>query len=141
MDLDEFVHRCEDAWQVFVTGDPGPAMPLFSRRNDVTLANPWGPAVTGWADVSGTLEAAAARFRDGRLSTFNLSRFVEPDLACFHEIERGEAKIGGRSEVESFTLRVTTVYRREDGDWRIVLRHADPIAASRSADARLSAQR
>jgi len=36
MDLEDFLHRCEYAWQVFVTGDPGPAMLLFSpsrRRN------------------------------------------------------------------------------------------------------------
>ena len=31
MDLDEFVSQCEQAWQVFVTGDPGPARLLFSR--------------------------------------------------------------------------------------------------------------
>jgi ketosteroid isomerase-like protein len=138
MDIDEFVRRCEEAWQVFVTGDPDPAIPLFSRRDDVTLANPWGPAVTGWADVSKTLEAAAARFRDGRLSAFNLTKFLAPDLACFHEIERCEARISGRTELDSFVLRVTTIYRREDGDWRIVLRHADPIAAPRSVDATLT---
>jgi ketosteroid isomerase-like protein len=139
MELDEFVRTCEEAWEVFVTGDAGPAMSLFSHRDDVTLANPWGPAVTGWADVSRTLEAAADRFRDGHLSAFNLTKFVAPDLACLHEIERGEARIGGRSEVESFALRVTSVYRREDGAWRIVLRHADPIVVTRAADATLTA--
>lgn len=46
MELEDFVRQCEEAWQAFVTGDPGPAMVLFSRRDDVTLANPWGPAVT-----------------------------------------------------------------------------------------------
>jgi hypothetical protein len=40
MDIDAFVRTCEEAWRVFVTGDPGQAMPLFSRRDDVTLANP-----------------------------------------------------------------------------------------------------
>jgi ketosteroid isomerase-like protein len=139
MGLDEFIRECEQAWQVFVTGDAGPAVPLFSRRDDVTLANPWGPAVTGWADVSKTLEAAAARFRDGRLFAFNLTTFVATDLACFHEIERGEARIGGRSGLESFALRVTSLYRREDGEWRIALRHADPIVAPRAVDAKLSA--
>ncbi len=139
MDLDEFVSQCEQAWQVFVTGDPGPAKLLFSRRDDVTLANPWGPAVTGWAAVSATLETAAARFRNGHLSAYDiLSRFVSEDLACFHEIERGEAMLGGSSELESFALRVTSTYRREDEQWRIVLRHADPILAPRPADATLS---
>jgi ketosteroid isomerase-like protein len=138
MDLYEFVSQCEQAWQVFVTGDPGPAMLLFSRHDDVTLANPWGPAVTGWADVAGTLEAAAARFRNGQLFAFDiLTRFVSDDFGCYHEIERGEAMLGGRSELESFALRVTSIYRREEGGWRIVLRHADPILASRPVDATL----
>ncbi len=139
MDLDEFVNKCEQAWQVFVTGDPGPAQLLFSRRDDVTLANPWGPAVTGWADVSETLVVAAARFRGGQLAAFELlSRFVSDELACYHEIERGEAMFGGRAEPESFALRVTSIYRREDEQWRIVLRHADPILAPRTVDAALS---
>ena len=109
-----------------------------SRRNDVTLANPWGPPVTGWRDVRKTLEAAAARFCHGRLTAFDMfTQFVSDDLAFHHEIERGEAMLGGRSELESFALRVTSIYRREDGQWRIVLRHADPIVAPQAADATL----
>ena len=73
------------------------------------------------------------------MSAYNLTTFVAPDLACFHEIERGEARISGRSELEPFALRVTSIYRREDGDWRIALRHADPIVAPRTADATLTA--
>ena len=139
MDLDDFVDQCEQAWQVFVTGDAGPAMLLFSRRDDVTLANPWGPAAIGWPDVSNTLQAAAGRFRNGRVAAFDIrSRFVSGDLAWCHEIERGQAMLGGRAELEEFVLRVTSIYRREDGQWRIVLRHADPIVAPRPSDATLS---
>lgn len=139
MELEQFVSQCELAWQVFVTGDPAPAKALFSRRDDVTLANPWGPAVTGWAEVSSTLEAAAARFRNGQLSAFDvLSRFFSDELACYHEIERGEAVFAGHSEPQSFALRVTSVYRREDAEWRIVLRHADPIVAPRPVDATMN---
>jgi hypothetical protein len=46
--------------------------------------------------------------------------------------------LGGRSELESFALRVTSVYRRVDGQWRMVLRHADSILALRPVDATLS---
>lgn len=139
MELEDFVQRCEEAWQVFVTGDPTPAKALFSHRDDVTLANPWGPAATGWPSVSHTLDAAAARFRNGRVSAFDVrSRFSTHELAWYHEIERGEAMVGGRPELEDFALRVTSIYRREDGEWKIVLRHADPIVVPRSADATLS---
>ena len=53
-------------------------------------------------------------------------------------IERGEAILGSRTELEPFALRVTSVYRREDDQWRILLRHADPIVAPRPVDAALS---
>jgi ketosteroid isomerase-like protein len=139
MDLEDFVRQCEEAWQLFVTGNPEPAMHLFSRREDVTLANPWGPAATGWPEVSSTLEAAAARFRNGRVSAFDVrTEFVSDDVAWCHEVERGEAMFGGRSELEDFALRVTSIYRREDGQWRIVLRHADPIVVPRPVDATLA---
>ena len=139
MELEDFLHRCEDAWRVFVTGDSAPAKELFSRRDDVTLANPWGPAAAGWAEVARTLDAAADRFRNGRSMSFDvLTSFASADLAWFHEVERGEAMVSGSPEPTRFALRVTTVYRREDGQWRILLRHADPIIAPRAADATLS---
>ena len=47
------------------------------------------------------------------------------------EIERGRAKFGGADEFASVSLRVTTIFRREAGEWRIVHRHADPITAPR----------
>lgn len=138
-DLDEFVRQCEEAWRVFVTGEPDPAMLLFSHRDDVTLANPWGPAATGWAAVSLTLEAAADRFRSGHMSAYDVrSHFVAGDVAWWHEVERGQAMLGGRSELEEFALRVTSIYRREEGQWRIVLRHADPIVVPRPPDATLT---
>jgi ketosteroid isomerase-like protein len=31
-------------------------------------------------------------------------------------------------------LRVTTVFRREDGDWKIVHRHGDPLASASAAE-------
>jgi len=46
-------------------------------------------------------------------------------------VERVKAKIGGREDVTPFALRVTTIFRPEDGAWRIVHRHADPITTAR----------
>jgi hypothetical protein len=46
-------------------------------------------------------------------------------LAYVVGYERAASSIGG-GPVEPVTLRVTQVYRREEGEWRLVHRHADP---------------
>lgn len=125
-------HRAVDA---FTRGDPLPLRELFSQSDDVTLANPFGPAQRGWPDVDDTMDRAAANYRDGRSLGFErLAMFVAGRLACVHEVEHCEAKVGSRDETTRFSLRCTTVFRLEDGLWRIVLRHADPITDARSAE-------
>ena len=139
MTLEQLIEQCEKAWNAFVKGDPAPAKALYSHRDDVALANPWGPAVRGWDSVSLTLDAAAARFRDGEITSFDtVARYVTDELACVLEIERGHARVGGSSELAPFALRVTTTYRNEYGDWKIVLRHADPIMGAKPANATLN---
>ena len=83
----------------------------------------------GWTAVSKALDFASSRFSDGQVQPFQIiAAYATDDLVTFLATEYWEARVGDRSEVESFELRVTTTLRREDGDWRIVHRHADPIA-------------
>ena len=116
-------------------GDPEVYKRLYSRRDDVTLANPFGPPARGWSDVSATLDRAAANYRGGQAVAFeNISTVVTRDLAYTVEIESYRARVGGAEESAVVAVRVTTVYRREDGAWRVVHRHADPITAPRPPD-------
>lgn len=128
MDLEEVVVRYHVAANAFATGDPEPVKALYSRNADVMLANPFGPAVVGWPAVSQALDYASSRFRDGRVTAFELvAQYVSTELASLHELERWSAKVAGREEQSDFVLRVTSTFRREDGAWRLVHRHADPI--------------
>ena len=113
-------------------GDPEVYKRLYSRRDDVTLANPFGPPARGWSQVSARLDGAAANYRDGEAAGFeNVSTVVTSDLAYTLEIESYRAWVGGADEVAPVALRVTTVFRREDGAWKVVHRHADPITTRR----------
>jgi len=134
MDLDETIEQCRSAYSAFAKGNPEPVKALFSRRDDVMLANPFGPAVHGWQQVSAALDFASSNFRDGEVIHFEtVARYTSPDLALIHELEQWQAKVAGRSELSQFDLRVTTTFRREDDGWRLIHRHADPIATP-SAD-------
>jgi ketosteroid isomerase-like protein len=128
MDLQKIVQQYHSSADEFSRGDPEPVKTVFSHRDDVTLANPFGPAVRGWKHVSEAPDYASSRFRDGVVTSFEtIAEYVTSDLATILEIERWKAKVSGREEVASFDLRVTSTFRREKGTWKLVHRHADPI--------------
>jgi ketosteroid isomerase-like protein len=134
-DAEGVIERSHVAWGEFVKGDPQPALQLFSNRDDVTVGNPFGPFVRGSEQVAETVARAASLYRDGEVTGFErVATYATVDLACFVEVERYRAKIGGSDELSSVALRVTSVVRREDDGWRIVNRHADPITAGRSPE-------
>jgi ketosteroid isomerase-like protein len=56
------------------------------------------------------------------------------------EIERFRAKIGGNKEAAPVALRTTSILRREDGGWKILHRHADPITTEQPAESVLRTQ-
>jgi ketosteroid isomerase-like protein len=115
-------------------GNPEVYKSLYSRHDDVTLANPFGPPVRGWSNVSATLDRAAANYQDGEVVGFeNVSTVVADDLAYTVEIESYRARVGGADEITAVSVRVTSVFRRENGDWKLLHRHADPITAPRPA--------
>jgi ketosteroid isomerase-like protein len=127
-DLDEMIQQYHAALDVFVRGNPEPMKALFSHADDVVLANPFGPAVRGWPTASARLEDASSQFRDGELSGHDrLASYVTPGLATIYEVEHGKVSVGG-GPVSDWALRTTTTFRREEGTWKVVHRHADPIS-------------
>lgn len=134
-DLDQVLELYHESLAAFMKGDHEPVKRLFSQREDATLGNPFGPFARGWTQVVETMERAAALYRDGDAEGFDtISKYVGPDLACIVEVERLRSKVGGREDLAPVELRVTTVFRREDGRWRIVHRHADPITRPQAAE-------
>ncbi|MDQ3932881.1 MAG: nuclear transport factor 2 family protein [Actinomycetota bacterium] len=128
MNLSEISEQFRSAANEFARGNPEPVKALFSHRGDVTLANPFGPAVRGWEHVAEALDYASSRFKDGAVTSFErVAEYIGDDLACLLEVERWQAKVGGREDTATFDLRVTSTFRHENGTWKLVHRHADPI--------------
>ena len=134
-DVDQLIERCQLGLGDFMKGDPEPVKELFFHREDVTLANPLGPPAHGWDEVAATIEHAASQFRDGRLVGVEIvEKRVTPEFAYTLWLEHAEGKVGGMEDVATATLRVTMIYRPEEGGWKVVHRHADPITTARPAE-------
>ena len=134
-DVDQLIEQFHLASGEFLKGNPKPTQELFSHREDVTLANPFGPPVRGWEQVAKVSEHAASQVRDGEfVSAEIIGKNVTPEFAYVVEIEQAKAKIGGSKDITPFALRVTMIFRPEDGEWKIVHRHADPITTPRPAE-------
>jgi ketosteroid isomerase-like protein len=122
------MEQCHAGLGELVKGDPEPFKRMWSNRDDVSLGNPFGPFVRGWKEAAATMERASSNYRDGQIVGFEtVSSFGTPDLVCLVEVERYRTKVGGREDLVPIELRVTSVFRLEDGSWKVVHRHADPI--------------
>ena len=134
-DLDRVIEHCQQALDEFVKGNPQPMQAMFSHRDDVSLANPFGPPARGWEQVAATMDRAASNLRDGGMVAFeNVAKYVTPELAYTVWVERQKARVGGKEDVTPFALRVTMIFRPEEGIWKVVHRHADPITTARPAE-------
>ena len=134
-DVDQLIEQYHLALGDFVKGNPEPVKNLFSHREDVSLANPLGPPARGWDEVAQTIERAASNFTDGEMVGFeNVLKYVTAELACVVYLERAKVKLGGMEDFAPSVLRVTMVFRPEEGTWKVVHRHADAITAPQPAE-------
>ena len=124
-------------------GDVEPRLALWSRTDPVTLFGARDSGI-GWNDLSAIFHNVASWFSDSTEYDFELvAAGASDDLAYTVGYEHNRVKVAG--EPRTYTLRVTHVYRREDGHWRIVHRHGDfppavghPIAFPPTAGANAS---
>jgi len=100
---------------------------IWSRRDDVTLANPLGRPIVGWANIRRESRAVAANWVGGTTEFEELTRVVTPDLGFTLGYEHYQLRRAGSDEATLLNLRLVTIYRREEDGWKRLLRHADRI--------------
>jgi ketosteroid isomerase-like protein len=135
-DVDQLIEHFNLAQGELLKGNIEPMNDLFSHREDVTLNNPLSPPAHGWERVAATMERAASQFRDGDIVAIeNQEKHVTPELAYVVRVERAKAKVGGSEDIIApIALRVTMIFRPEDGEWKVVHRHADPITTAQAPE-------
>lgn len=91
----------------------------------MSLFGAWGPCQTGWERLVRTFRWVGSRYSGGTAATSVVEVLgLGDELAYTVGYEGQVASVDGAPE-GPMRLRVTHIYRRENGEWRLVHRHAD----------------
>lgn len=127
--LAETLPRLNAAEIALHNGDAGPRFAMWSQNDPVTL---FGAALTGngWSQIAPIFEQLGAMLSN--CTSFQnevVAAGASGDLAYIVALEHTTASVKG-APPQSYVLRVTTVFRREGGEWKVVHRHGDPASDS-----------
>ena len=120
-----FVAACQQALGDLVEGRPEPFKALWSHADDAVIMGAFGGYERGWEQVSARLDWAAGGIRSAGRTAENVVTVVHGDLAYTVDLEHMTRHLGDQPQPR--TLRCTQAYRRENGEWKVVLRHADEL--------------
>lgn len=119
------VARANAANEELLQGRAGALKALFSHRDDTSVLGGFGGHEVGWAEIGPRLDWVAESFAGGHFEYEHVVSAVGDDMGLVVQLERGEVRYRGFDAPARLALRVTMLFRREDGEWRLVSRHAD----------------
>lgn len=128
-DRDEFLRWVKselyDAELALHNGDASARRALWSRNEPVSILGAWYNAL-GRQEVDELFTRLERALSDSKSYVFELQAYdVVGDMAYTAGLEHISVSVDGQPR--SYTLRVTQVYRREAGEWKVVHRHGDEV--------------
>jgi hypothetical protein len=123
-ELEAFVRQCRDALAHQLQGNSGPFLELCSHADDVASLGAIGRYAYGSEDVKTHIGCAANTLNWTCLAVEPMVASAADGLGVSVTVERMT-----RGERNARPLRATQAYRHESGQWRLILRHANPVTA------------
>lgn len=125
------VHRASEQFYAalnrMLNGDAAPLAAIWAHGPAVTTMHPIGGREVGWEQVRGAWANVAHLATDGKVSLQEQLIQVVGEVAYEVGREQGQVKLGGHAAtVEG---RVTNIYQRQAGVWKIIHHHADVAPA------------
>ena len=137
--LQAFLPQWESAQARFINGDPSLWKQNASQGEDGTIFGAFGGYEKGWNEVGPRYDWASSQFKEsGATQKIEyLNTGFSGDLAFTVSIEHQQARVGGQDALTPRALRVTQVFRKEGGAWKLLHRHADPLMEKTAPSAAL----
>lgn len=120
-----FMQQRVAAARAFVDGDPEPVAALSLQQGQATFFDPGGGFTEGAAEVNRANREGSRSFCPGGTTKLDVHDSGESgDLAFWVGYQLAEVLPEGKTEKVSMRIRVTEIFRRVDGEWKMVHRHA-----------------
>ena len=137
----EAIARLHAAMAQVAMGNTSAIKALYSHGADATSFYGWGGYEKGWDGVSARWDWAGRQFKGGTVSYENVTTVVSGDMFFVTDIETySSQRMAGVDGVTGWSNRVTHIFRRENGEWRLVHRHANRFESQYEPATRLKSR-
>ncbi len=131
--------RLHAAMAKVANGDVSAIKSLYSQTADATSFYGWGGYEKGAEAVSRRWDWAGSQFKGGTVRYENVSTVATPEMFYVTDIEIFEdQRVAGVEGLTGWSNRVTHIFRREAGEWRLVHRHGNRLEAQHPPAAKLA---
>jgi ketosteroid isomerase-like protein len=133
------IARLRAAMADVANGDVAAIKSLYSHSPDATSFYGWGGFEKGWEAVSKRWDWAGAQFRGGTVRYENVSTVMTPGMFYVTDIETFEGqRVASVEGLTAWSNRVTHIFRREGGEWRLLHRHGNRLEAQYEPSTKLA---
>jgi ketosteroid isomerase-like protein len=133
------IARLHAAMADVANGDVSAIKSLYTHSAEATSFYGWGGFEKGWEAVSKRWDWAGARFKGGTVRHENISTVISPEMFYVTDIETFQGqRVASVEGVTGWSNRVTHIFRREGGEWRLVHRHGNRLEAQHEPSTRLA---
>jgi ketosteroid isomerase-like protein len=129
-DFKSFLVKWEQCITHFINGDPSCWKQNSSQTDDATIFGAFGGyGEKSWKEVGPRYDWASSQYKPSgaKIKVEYLSIVVGIDLAYTVGIERSDALLGDAKATAPRVLRSTQIFKKENGVWKLLHRHADPL--------------
>ena len=128
-DFAQFLKHRKEVASAYSSGNGTPLDEIVVRSGPASFFPPSGGHVQGAAEVGIRYEVDVRAFSAGSHTHLEiLDSGASGDLAYWTGIQTFEGTVGDKPT--TMNIRLTELYRREDGQWKLFHRHADPAGTA-----------
>jgi ketosteroid isomerase-like protein len=132
-EVNEFVLAVQESADAYMRGDMERYLELITHVRGFTLLGPFGGPAARHEERAHAVRESAGYFQDGQARLESVEIHHWDDTLVLAAVERQHGRVGGLPDRDC-SLRVTQVFRRENGRWLLVHRHADPLVRTIDLD-------